>query len=362
LAARGAAVRAVTRIFPLVAALAAALVLGSNTGAQLPTSGVGISLSFGAKPTLAVETISSGSGISTLAVASGSTGTPVPPARVVVDLAPGYQVTPPAPGAVVGLGIVSASSGSLLGGGAFAALFAELVADDPAKYANDPSAQACAAGPYTAVWRFSSSAFGLSYTLPIFVGHPAGDAQRVELRFCPAPLTGADGKPVTTAPVPLDGAMLLLSPIAAPRGRGEFTSSAYITDETLSGAPDPATTGEARFVDPVPHALSARGRYDAKTRAAVLTGRVTELGKPQAGAAVEYFGDTSFAPPKHVRTSAKGTFSTRVRIPSTTTFFLDVPDATVACRGSSSAPRGCLSLTVAGTNTRLVRVAVPRHG
>jgi hypothetical protein len=316
-----------------------------------------VDLSFGAKPAFSVEPLAQGSSSS---ASVGSNGSPIPPAQVVIDLAPGYAVTATPPGTTVGLAFVYSTSGSGLSG-TIALINGEVIADDPARYAGDPGAQACAPGPYTAVWRLSAIVFGLSYTLPIFVGHPSGDPQGVELRLCPPPLVGSDGKPVTPTPVPLTRAAFLVSSLTAPTTAGEYVSRAFVTPESAAGAPDPGSMLEARFLDPIPHVLTLKDRYDAKSHDAVLTGRVMELGKPQADAIVDLTRINSFTLAKRVRTSANGTFSARIKIASTTRFAAGVPDSTGACPGPSTAPRGCASLTVAGTTLKLVRVVVPPH-
>lgn len=296
-------------------------------------------------------------GIETGVLTGGAT---VAPAQVTVDLAAGYTVPALPPGSPVGIATVSAISGGT-SGLTLAVVAGQLTADDPTRYASDPSAQACSAGPYLAVWKLESNVFGLDYTLPVFVQHPAGDAQRVEFRFCPPPLTDANGKAVMPTPMPLANADFLLIGAAGPTAHGSYTSSALVTPVGSSGAPDTASTVEARSLEPIPHTLSAKGRYDAKTHDAVLTGRVTETGKPQAGAVVDYVRVDNLAPPKHVKTSRAGTFTARVRIGATATFDVQVPDATVPCSGASTAPRGCATETVIGTNDRLVRVVVPKR-
>jgi hypothetical protein len=165
--------------------------------------------------------------------------------------------------------------------------------------------------------------------------------------------------------------LFLLFPLQEPTAPGSYTSSALLTAAGPSGAPDPTTTAEARFLRTVPHILTAKGRYDKKTKDAVVTGRVTELGKPQSGAAVEYVTVSSSSNGfvsivsatsiKKVRASTAGTFAIRARIAKTTTFLLDVPDTVGACQGSSTAPRGCLSETFEGTAEKDVRVVVPKR-
>ena len=316
-----------------------------------------VNLTFGAKPTFSIERLSQG--LSGSAIGVTSTGSPIPPGQVVIDLASGYSAGAPPPGTTVGTAFLASASGS--GTGATIALIgSDVVADDPGRYAGDPASQACAPGPYTAVWRLSTTVFGLSYTLAIFVGHPAGQPQNVELTFCPQPLTGSDGKPVTPAPVPLTGATFLLSTLVAPTTSGDYVSHAFVSSESVTGTPDPSSTVEARFLDHIPYALTLKGRYDATSREAVLTGRVTALGRPQPNVTVDVSWTDSLLLSKQVRTSASGTFSTRIRITRTMRFAADVPDSTGGCPGPSTAPRGCASQTVAGTALELARVVVPK--
>ncbi|HST24992.1 MAG TPA: hypothetical protein VLJ76_03290 [Gaiellaceae bacterium] len=324
-------------------------------------TGTVVDLTFGTSPALTVESTTSSAGLQSIANVVSSNTVSVPPAEVIVDLPQGSTVSTPTPGASIGAAILTSGSIESNFSGSIVLAIADVVADNPANYAADPLAQACAPGGFTAVWRMSTTVLGLELDLPIFVAHPAGNPQATELRFCPRPLVGSDGKPVAGSPVPLGAASFILSAITVPTAPGSYTSSAIVTQQSSSGAPDPSTAVEARFLDPIPHVLSVSGRYDGKTHDAVLTGRVAEEGKPQAGAVVEYTNLINGVLPKHVRTTAKGTFTLHIRIAATTTFELDVADAKTACPGPSTAPKGCASLTVAGTNDRLVRVAVPRH-
>jgi len=315
-----------------------------------------------------VEGVNGGADVLASALATGN-GTGTPPAQVVVDLPSGYTAAPTAPGTTVGLALLASTSSSGQGNTSATIVSAELTADDPARYASDAAAQACAPGTPVAVWKLTTTIVGLSYTLPVFVEHPASNPEGLELRFCPPPLTGSDGKPLATPPVPLSGALFLLFPLQQPTAPGSYTSSAFFTSAGPSGAPDPTTTAETRFLRTVPHILTAKGRYDKKTRDAVVTGRVTELGQPQSGAVVEYAAVSASssgsivvgAAVKRVRASATGTFTIRTRISKTTTFLLDVANTVGPCQAPSTAPRGCLSETVEGTGEKDVRVVVPRR-
>jgi hypothetical protein len=332
----------------------------------VPTGGLALAFTFGTTPTFSVESGSNSSGLLTVLGGSGS-GLTSPPAAVVVDLPTGYAASPEAPGATVGLALFESIAGSGETTSA-AILTAPLVAADPAKYAADPAAQACAGGTPTTVWTLSTTIVALAYSLPIFVGHPASNRQGLELRFCPPPLNGADGKPLATPPVPISTLLLALTPLSQPSAAGSYTSSAFVTPENASGAPNPQATVETRFLLTIPHTLTAKGRYDKKTGDAIVTGRVTNLGNPQARALVEYSTATQSSSgaitsisetTKHVRATAAGTYTIRMRISKTTLFLVDAAGSTGACQGASTAPHGCVSETVEGTAEHLVRV-VPR--
>jgi hypothetical protein len=353
------------RILPFVVAAAVALAAaGTGSTAQAPALPALIAVSFGATPTLDIitPTASSGSGGGLISVGissgsgSGSSLPSAPPAQVSIDLAAGFTLAPAAPGSQIGLALLTSSSGDSQTPGSFAGIGGLLTSVDPSTYATDPASLACAPGPYIAVWKLNATVLGLSFEMPFFLEHPVSDPQAIEIRFCVPPLTGADGKPVTQLPVPLDSAEFILAPIVAPQRAGSHTSRALVTAQTPTGSPDPGSTVEARFVDPQPHSLAVKGRYDKRTHDAVLTGRVKELGKAQRNAHVQYLRTDTLDLPKSVRTSATGSFRINARIAAPTTFLLQVPDAVGACPGASSAPKGCVSLTTAGTNSSAVLV------
>jgi hypothetical protein len=317
------------RILPLAAAIVTALAVASASTAKDTFSIVFVNLSFGTKPTLTVQTHTAG-GFSFSFLGGDETATAA--SGVSIDFAPGYTPPVPAPGASAGTASFESASGSQSGNGVLL-LGGNLSVEDPATYANDPAALACAPGPYLAVWKLTASAAGLGLTLPFFVEHPSGDATRIEIRFCPPPLSDAQGRPGPSAP-------------------GRYVSSAYVT-------PANASAIEARAVEPRPHSLTLKARYDAKTRSALVTGRVVEAGKPQAHAAVELYSPSNPAP-KTIRTSTGGTFATRVRLSGTTVLVARVDEVTGPCGGTSTAPAGCASLTVTGTNTASVTPIVRR--
>jgi hypothetical protein len=342
------------RILTLAAAIIVVLVAAATTAAKDTISFVLVNLALGDHPALSVKSETLGrSGLSFSFISIGQTATTA--SGISIDFAPGYSLPTLPPASSAGSVFLASSTGSQGGASLLGGI---LTIEDPATYATDPSAQVCAPGPYLAVWKLTTSALGLSLTLHLFVEHPAGDATRIEIRFCPPPLSNSQGQPVTTGPMPISDANFELFGVRGPATPGSYVSSAYITPSDATGAAEQASTVEARALEPVPHSVTLKGSYDTKNHSAVLTGKVIQAGKPQARAVVELV--VGSLPPRRVKTNARGTFSTRVRMPATTTYAARVVDATGPCGGTSTAPAGCASLTVTGTNTVQVTVG-PRR-
>jgi hypothetical protein len=357
-------VRILLKIVPLVLAVSGALSIGATAGAAPSLPSLEVTVLFAGTPSLSVEhvTANSGSGGGGVSLIGGGGGaSPPPPARTVIDVPGGYtpDLTAP-PGTPTGIAFVSSSgtSGSTV---ASTTIFGVITTADPAQYQNDPAAHACVAGPYLAVWKIDATILGVFKTsLPIFVVSQT-TSPGVALVFCAPTLTNLDGTPVAAPPIPLDGVGLLLSGLTPPSAPGTYVWHAYVAPQTPgTGAPNDAATYELRAIVPVPHPLSVKGSYNAKLRDAVLTGKVTEEGKPQSRADVFVVSESSLEP-IHARTNAAGKFTIRIRVAQTTTFFVQVPDQTERCQGPSTAPGGCASTTVSATATKRVRVTVPRR-
>jgi hypothetical protein len=356
-------VRTPAKILPLAIAVAVALSFGVSAGAQPSFPSLEVTFVFQGTPSLSVDTISgSAGGVSSLSAGGGGQASLPPPARVVVDAPSGY--TPnlaAAPGTPAGLVFLasSAQSGSTVSS---TTIFGVITVADPAQYQNNAAAQACATGPYLAVWNIDATVLGLFKTsMPIFLVNPTTSPSGGVLVFCAPTLTNLDGTAVAAPPISLDLVSLLLSNLTPPTSAGSYLWHAYVVPQTPgTGAPNDRATYELRALVPVPHAISVKGSYNAKLRDAVLTGRVTEQGKPQPHADV-FALTLSSVEPIHAKTDAAGRFTIRARVAQTSTFFVQVPDQTGPCQGASTAPAGCASTTVSATSTKKIRVVVPRH-
>jgi hypothetical protein len=295
-----------------------------------------------------------------------------------------------APGTLVGTpGVRIDVAGTTL---AFEPNAASIVAADPAAYATDPQAEACAPGPHTAVWLLRAKATKnyepgpppkLTITLPIFVDRitpsQANMFSSYELQMCfGSPNTGQvtpgwpAGAIIRRMTLTLPPAVLTEQPTlpAAYVWRGVFTPY------TAAGLPSPPGAVESRAIQLLPVDMALSGSYDQARHTIDVHGTLTQGGTPVVGQSVVlYHGTargTSFSgiakvKTAIVRTDMHGRFSQS--IPATQTTYLRASLSTLSmaytdstgCTPPSLAPKGCLTATTSGFTLRspLVTVAVP---
>ena len=289
-----------------------------------------------------------------LSSASGSA--PGVAARVDLTIPSGYQLDLTGEvGATVGDVLAAVTSGN---GSGFAFVNASILVEDPAVYAADPVAQACAPGSHTAVWLATAQVLGNPIQLPMSVDQVdvAGAAPSYVVHWCPfvAPSAAyANG-------LALFDFGLGLPLTAVPSGAGTFTWSALVTPAS-SWAPDPSGAFELRALVPVPNELTAHVRYDAKAHSAMLTGKLTAGGKPRGGVNVYVRADgesSNLAPA--ATTDATGSFSARKLVAKTTTYLVGVADQNGPCTDPSTAPAGCKSQSLPAPASVQLTVVVPR--
>lgn len=286
----------------------------------------------------------------------------IPPVAAAVQIAvpAGFQLDLSKPvGAAVGdlsAGIESAADGS-----GFAFADGPIVVDDPARYAADPVAQACAPGVHTAVWRASLTLGGQVTSVPLAIDAATdpGAASAYTIRVCPL------SAPSATLPAGSTFVLfsaVLLNEVTAPAAPGDYTWSALVTPANNFVA-DPTGTFELRAILPVPRSLTLAAQYDAKAHAAVLSGSVSAAGKPTAGAAVSLVAHDrkdKLIDLGTVRTDAAGAFRLRRPIDRTVDVAASIASTDGPCTAPSTAPGGCLSETVAGPQGASATVIVPR--
>jgi hypothetical protein len=239
-----------------------------------------------------------------------------------------------------------------------------IVVDDPARHASDPRSQACAPGRHAAVWRTELTVLGQTFELPIFVDPaPAGSTGvAFVLRACPG-WSSAAGSGVVTGSLSL----YLEQVLTPPTEPGRYTWSAFATPTLLASiTPDQAHTFELRAIVVQPYTLTLRASHDPKKKTVLLTGRVTAVGEPEAGAQISFVAFTnsssdggSFGP---VTTNAAGEFSVRRRVDRSTEFLAFVDPPVRPCTAPSSAPGGCPAESVSAppSASAVVRVRTAR--
>lgn len=206
------------------------------------------------------------------------------PGNVTVDVPKGYQLNVPL-GAGTNLGDTGAT---IVVQGVEKDLTGTLKTGDPAQYASDPQAQACAPGQHASVWVGSYDYSGQTLTVPIFVDPaPATDtADSFILQACFPP---ADVPPAAGAAPPqrfdylwADTTGLFTNPptVSTPEWRAFFTGYSPGT-----GTLDPQSTVEARVKTPLPQRIQSLKISYAKQPKhfpkVIVTGRLMAAGLPR---------------------------------------------------------------------------------
>lgn len=344
-------------------ALAAAVALSALTlaGAVQP-AGAEPAQIVGPTPTLGIDRTLGSTGKVETGITVGLSTSPAAatPGRVAVYVPSGYQLA---------LGRLPAGSplgavflGQTTSTGTRSAGFGQILVADPAAYASDPGAQACDPDPHLAVWKLHVQLADTAQTvdLPLFVDQPTATdppSAGFRLQLCPS---SADGVRLFVLDLELAGSVL-----AEPTSPATYVWRAHVTP-LLPGAAalDPAHTFEVRALVPLPQTLTLQARYDAKRKAAILGGQLTELGRPKAGASIEFFATSEhvdFADFGPAKTNTQGKYSFEWPIKETTRFSAAVDEADPSdCTGPSTAPGGCVSSTVSTPPEPSAEVRLPR--
>jgi hypothetical protein len=288
--------------------------------------------------------------------------TPGVAARVDLMIPAGYRMNlARRPGTRVGLLLGTVTSADGDSGGTFVS--APIVVDDPARYASDPVAQACASGEHAALWRMSPKILGRPFELPIAVDAvPQPDGTAYLLHFCPLDRPSA----AYPAGLALESATIdFADSVSAPERAGTYRWSALVTPATPGAlAPDPSATFELRAIVGLPSLLTLHARYEPRLHQAILDGLFLSGGRPQASAPIRVAATRSsgdiLGTIATVTTKADGSFSLRRPIAQTTAYSAYVADRIRSCTDASTAPGGCTTETVAGSPTVSTFLVLPR--
>jgi hypothetical protein len=208
------------------------------------------------------------------------------------------------------------------------------------------AAVSCSSDAIAGAWMIRASLGAKKLQLPIAIASVNG----TRLDLCPAA-----GQRISALVLSLE----LVRPPATP---GSYRWSALVTPRS-----DSHGAYELRAVVPVPHVLTLRGSYRPETRRAVLTGTLRSRGKPRQRAEVDIIRLDRTAVPLafydswdgFVNTTARGTYSIALPLVRTQGFVASTPATVQRCSGPSTAPAGCRTTTIAGTESDPVTVSVP---
>lgn len=272
------------------------------------------------------------------------------PAAMTFYVPAGYGVTlTAAPGAAVGALIV--------GSGLFPTI-GDVVVEDPATAAADPTLTACAPGPHAAVWEAGTQVL-------------LGDV--VPLRFAVDPTTGTDtalgayrvqacwpAGQFASSPLSALGLVVESDFIAPPAQTGTYVWHALVSPFAADGVTvDTTQTKDYQGAAPWPTSVSLKQTYLAKTHTAVLSGAVVMAGAPPpAGTPVDVVATLKSGKTlaeRTVVTDAAGAFQARLVLRQTAT--VDAVPEAYAAPCTTTAPAGC-SLVVATAAIGEVHVVV----
>ena len=247
------------------------------------------------------------------------------------------------PGTVVGRATVDLESTAAPEGEGSTAE-GDIVVSDPARYAADARAQACAPGKHAAVWRLEP------LDLPVFVDPASGPDAALggyDLRLC-----------LDLAPGLLFGdvELELKRSLGVPATPGIYLWRVFVTPLTPTGVADPHATWEAHGIVPWPLVLTLGAHRTAQKDRFVLSGRLLLAGRPRAHATVRVLGlptgpvvpsaSTLRSLRKSVETNRAGRFRTTVRVRQRIAYFaIWLPLPHLGCSSPGTAPGGCVSET-----------------
>ena len=287
-------------------------------------------------------------------------------AKVTVYVPAGYSATlDQAPGTQIGLAASFFSES-----GTTKELDGKVVADDPAKYASDPAAQACSPGTHLAAW-----------TLSLGTG---ADAQQVHLFADPA--TGTDTSfasyvvqgcfaspdvPATDGGAPAAAKFLALlvdlpKVFSNPTGQGKYTWRALVMPYVAgTSTQSPGGVVEIHSIVSLPQTLTLVAKPDSKHHRVTFSGRLVAAGAARSGINVHIYAASklngSYRSFAVVKTTKNGTFSVTKPISKTTYFAASVQFYIGDCQETTIGPASCVAETLAPPPpSRVVKVVVPK--
>ncbi len=218
---------------------------------------------------------------------------------------------------------------------------------DPNVFTANALAQSCAPGAHTATWSLNLSD---STSVPIAVDAlTSGGSYRITV--CLNALPHTSGTPVDAY---FEPSVIFRNP-SAPK---TYVWSALVTPVDASGAANPAAAFEVQGGEPIPEPLTLRATWDARHHLLAARGVLSGGGAPRPGIHVHvYAGSTSNKNTLReigvATTNGSGAFVFRKHQAKKPAYLYGrvLFYIFTQCVGTSTAPAGCMSRTVDGTES-----------
>jgi hypothetical protein len=291
-----------------------------------------------------------------------------PTARIVIYVAPGYQLTlNQAPGTTIGTVLAHVQVLDL--GPNSLPLTGPVKADSPATYAANP----CSPGLHEAVWTLNAALPGQpANPVPVYIDHTTGP----EAAYSSAKMTVCFRDPLLPKTDPrrapnglkfLDAAFTVRGIFRNPGEAGlKLWQTLFTPYVPGTGTPNVAGTAEAQGVVPMPFSISVK-RVNARRGFFRLAGRLNRAGTAPSKTAVALYagvrksGKIQFRAVATTRTKRRGIYAFQRRLPKKTTYFFVERLPTARACATPALIANCTGAIESNTVSRLVTITRPRR-
>jgi hypothetical protein len=255
--------------------------------------------------------------------------------------------------------------------GATKEMTGDVLADDPTKYASDPTAQACAPGTHAAVWTLTLGSGADAQTVHFFVDPATGSdtsfaSYVLQACFLSPDVPSTSGGAAGSAKF-LGLLMDLPQVFANPAGTGSYTWRALV-EPYVAGTSTPSAGGtvEVHSIVLLPQTLTFNVKQNRKRNTITLSGRLMGAGSARGGVNVRMlYAPTLTARAKSygvATTKANGTFSLTKAAPKKTIYLLVYVNFYVGncSQASITTTVSCVEESIAPPPDRVVKIVVPK--
>ena len=240
-------------------------------------------------------------------------------------------------------------------GGANTVFKGSAVVADPAAFAADPVAQACAPGTHTAILQLAVAGSS-SVAVPIAVDQITDGTASYHLTVCLEPLRAAGFKPT-------DVYFVAENVFQNPTTADTYWWRTLVTPLDANGVPAPIQAYELHSSEPIPETLTIKPAFNKKRHLFVAQGRLLAASGSRAATRVHLLAGPTPDKVKEIGiavTDNAGRYLFRARY-SKAPIYIWAHVNTYHypyCIQPSSAPGGCASQTIDGTDSPTTKVVI----